>query len=206
MRRKRSPDGGGSSRIGSGGERERLIDAFTKVIAERGFARIDAQEVTREAGLPPEAYDEHFRDLRQCMIIAYDRFCDDLVAEIEDSLQPEAPWPEQVRAGVHAALGFVRESSAIARVFAVEGPMLGTPVIDRYISAIERIVSLLRLGRQRSAGAAALPPLTEAVLVAGAVSLVTACLLAEEEAELPALEGQLAEVLLLPYGGGGETA
>jgi len=169
------------------------------VVAERGFAGIETNEVTREAGLSREAFDEHFRDLRQCLIVAYDRFCDDLVAEIEDALQPGAPWPQQVRAGVHAALGFVRESAAVARVFAVEGPTLGTAVIDRYIGAIERIVALLRLGRA-SSPAAALPPLTEAVLVAGAVSLVTACLLAEEEAGLPQLEEQLIEVLLLPYG------
>lgn len=199
MRENWGPHGGGSSGLGSGGERERLVDAFTKVAAERGFAAIDAHEVTREAGLPRETFDEHFRDLRQCLVAAYDRFCDDLVAEIEDALQPQAPWPEQVRAGIHAALEFVRESSAIARVFAVEGPTLGTPVIDRYVAAIERIVALLHLGRDRSPVAAALPPLSEAVLVAGAVSLVTACLLAEEEASLPELEEQLIEVLLLPY-------
>jgi len=193
------PHGGGSRRLAPEEERERLVDAFTKVAAERGYARTAAEDVTAEARLAREAFDEHFRDMRQCLLVAYDHFFDRLIVEIEDSMDPRAPWPRQVKAGVEAALDFVIESAGVARLFAVEAPTIGLPVFDRYSVAIGRIVVLLRLGRGRSNAAAGLPPLTEAVLVAGAVSLVTAALLVEEEARLPALRGQLAEALLLPY-------
>jgi AcrR family transcriptional regulator len=196
-----SPHGGGSGQLAPAEERERLVDAFTKIAAERGYGATDVAQVTLEAGLPQATFDTHFRDLRQCLLAAYDRFFDHLIEEIEDSMDLEAPWPEQVRAGIGAALGFVQESAAVARLFAVEAATLGPPVFDRYTAAIGRIVALLRLGRGRTPQAAALPPLSEAVLVAGAVSLVTAALLAEEQAGLPELESQLAEVLLLPYSG-----
>lgn len=179
-------------------ERERLVDAFIKVVSERGSAEITAGDVTREANLPPATFARHFSDTRLCFIAAYDCFHDRLLAEIEDSITPQAPWPEQVRAGIHAAVSFVMESAAIARVFVVEGPSLGPPMINRNIAAVERIVSLLRRGRRRSEAAAALPSLSEAVLVAGAFSLVTAALLAEEQAELPILEEELLEVALMP--------
>lgn len=158
-----------------------------------------------EAHLPRDAFDEHFRDPRQCLLAAYDKFFDRLIAEVEDSMDLEAPWPQQVKSGIGAALGFVMESADAARFFAVEALVVGPPVIDRYIVAIERIVGLLQLGRGRSREAAALPPLSEAVLVAGAVSLVTAALLAEEQARLPELESQLVEVLLLPYVGSSQA-
>jgi len=199
-----SPHGGGSGEFAAGEERERLVDAFTKVATERGYAHTGPDEVAAEAGLPRATFDSHFHDLSQCLLAAYDRFFDCLVGEIEDSMDLGAPWPEQVRAGIGAALGFVAESAAVARLFAVEAPTIGAPAINRYIAAVERIVALLRLGRGRSAAAAALPPLSEAVMVAGAVSLVVAALLAEEQANLPQLEGQLIEVLLLPYSAGTE--
>lgn len=199
MNAARGPHGGGSTPLAPEEERERLVDAFTKVATERGYAQTAVEQVVLEAQLPREAFDAHFRDLRQCLLAAYERFFDRLIEEIEDSMVLEAAWPEQVKAGIGAALGYVEESAAAARLFAVEAPTVGAPVIDRYIAAIERIVALLRLGRGRSPQAAALPPLSEAVLVAGAVSLVVAALLAEEQAGLPELKSQLVEVLLLPY-------
>jgi AcrR family transcriptional regulator len=198
------PHGGGSGEFAAGEERERLVDAFTKVATERGYAATTVEVVVAEAGLGPADFQAHFRDPRQCLLAAYDRFFDRLIEEIEDSMDRGAPWPDQVRAGIGGALGFVGESAAVARFFAIEAPTLGAPVIDRYIAAIERIVALLRRGRGRSAAAAALPPLSEAVLVAGAVSLVTGALLAEEQSNLSELEVGLAEVLLLPYSAGPE--
>lgn len=199
MKAVRSPHGGGSRRLAPEQERERLVDAFTKVAAERGYAATTVEDVTAEAGLGPEAFDAHFRDLPQCLLAAYDVFLEGLAGEVEDAMDPAAPWPQQVRSGVEAALGYVIEGAGVARLFAVEALALGPPAIDRYIATIARIITLLSLGRERSPDAAALPELTEAVLVAGAVSLVTAALLAEEEAALPELQAQLVEVLLLPY-------
>jgi AcrR family transcriptional regulator len=201
----RSPHGGGSRRLAPEDERERLIDAFTKLAAECGYAGMEGEDVALAARLSPAAFDEHFRDMRQCLLAAYDRFFDRLIEEVEDCMDPDAPWPQQVKCGVEAALDYVVERVGVARLFAIEAPAVGPPVIDRYITAIERIVSLLRLGRGRSKAAAALPLLAEAVLVAGAVSLVTAALLAEEDARLPELRAQLVETLLMPYVGADEA-
>jgi len=200
----RSPHGRGSRRD-SEEERERLVDAFTRVAAERGYAETEAAQVALVAGLPPSAFDAHFSGKRQCLLAAYDRFFDRLVEEIEDAMELGAAWPAQVKAGVGAALGFVVESAGPARLFAVEALSVGAPAVERYDAAIQRMVGLLRLGRGRSAKAAALPPLTEAVLVAGAVSLVTSVLLAEEQVRLVELEPRLVEVLLLPYADAGEA-
>jgi AcrR family transcriptional regulator len=186
-------------------ERRRLVDAFTKVAVDRGYAGTTADEVAAVAGCERAIFDQHFSGVRQCLLAAYDRFFDGLVADIGEAMDYEAPWPQQVKAGVEAAVGFVIESAGAARLFAVEGLVLGPAAVDRYEVAIQRVASLLRFGRQHSAEAAALPPLTELVLVAGAVSLVTSALLTEDQAMLPALAPRLVEVLLLPYVGGGDV-
>jgi AcrR family transcriptional regulator len=178
-----------------------LIDAFIKVAAERGYAKTTAGEVAFAAGLPGSAFYAQFSDKRQCLLAAYDHFFAGLVEEIEEAMDFGAPWAQQVETGVAAALAFVNEQVDAARLFAVEALTVGPPAIDRYQAVIQRIAGLLRYGRARSPEAAALPALTEAVLAAGAVSLVTSVLLAENQAGLPRLEAGLVEVLLLPYAG-----
>lgn len=182
-------------------ERERLVDAFTRVASERGYGQTEVDEVTAVAGLPGSAFGEHFPAKRQCMLAAYDNFFDRLIGEVEDSMDLEASWSQQVSAAVEAGLGFVTESFAAARLFAVEALCLGPPAIDRYGEALRRISALLGHRRERSAEAAALPALTEAVLIAGVASLVTTALLSEDQARIPELAPRLTEVLLLPYAG-----
>lgn len=201
----RGPHGRGSSGRDLEEERRRLVDAFTKVAVERGYAGTTADEVTATAGFERVVFEQHFSGVQQCLLAAYDRFFDGLVADVGEAMDYEAPWPQQVKAGVEAAIAFVIESAGAARLFAVEGLVIGPAAVDRYEVAIQRIASLLRFGRQHSAEAAVLPPLTEVVLVAGAVSLVTSALLTEDQMMLPALAPRLAEVLLLPYVGGGDA-
>jgi AcrR family transcriptional regulator len=200
----RGPHGGGSQCRASEQQRERLVDAFTKVAAERGYANTEVGEVTSVAGLPRNAFSAHFSSKRQCLLAAYDDFFDRLIEEIEDSMDPQGPWHQQVEAGLGAALEFVIEGSRTARLFAVEAPSLGPPAIERYGAAIQRIVALFRYGRALSPEASRLPPLTEPVLVAGVAYLVTAALLAEDDELLSRLEPRVVEVLLLPYAGPSE--
>jgi len=201
----RGPHGGGSQRRDPERDRARLVDAFTKIAAERGYAKTTAGEVAAAAGLPRSAFYAQFSDKRQCLLAAYDHFFAALLEEIEEAMEPGAPWPEQIEAGVVTALSFVIEQVDAARLFAVESLVVGPPAVERYQVAIQRMAGVLRNGRAHSAEAAALPVLTEAVLVAGAVSLVTAVLLAEDQAGLPRLQSRLLEVLLLPYTGAGEA-
>lgn len=201
----RSPQGRGFKRRDPGQEREQLVDAFTKLAAERGYAQTAVDDIIAEAGLSSHAFHDQFSDKRQCLLAAYDRFLVQLVEEVEEAVDLEAPWPLQVRTGVSAALDFIIERADAARLFAVEALTVGPPGVDRYGAAIQRVSALLRHGRGRSAGAAELPALTEPVLAAGAFYVVTAVLLAEDSARLPRLESQLVEVLLLPYAGGGEA-
>jgi AcrR family transcriptional regulator len=197
--------GGGFVRCDFERERALLVDAFTKVAAEQGYARATVPVVAATAGLPSSAFYEQFGDKRQCLLAAYDHFFARLVEEIEEATDFHSPWAEQVETGVAAALAFVLEQVDAARLFAVEALTVGPTAVDRYQASTQRVAALLRQGREHSPEAAALPRLTEAMLAAGAVSLVTSALLAEDPARLQLLEPQLVEVLLLPYAPAGDT-
>jgi AcrR family transcriptional regulator len=180
-------------------QRERLIDAFTKTAAERGYARTGAAEVAAEADLPHEAFFHHFPDLQRCLAASYDAYFDRLIDHIEDACDGEREWPKRVKAAVGASLEFVVETASRARLFSVEAVSTGPALLERRFASTTRLAVRLEHVRAHCPRAAALPAATEWVLVAGAHARVTAHLLAEEVAMLPDLEPQLVELLLSPY-------
>jgi AcrR family transcriptional regulator len=194
----------GSARGDLEAQRERLIDAFTKIASERGYAKTTVEEIAALAGVPEAAFFEHFESKDQCLTAAYDAFVDRMVEEAQQAADVEE-WPLKVREAVAAGLGFVTETATRARFFAVEAPAAGPIVFERHIAAMARIVFLLRSGRDHYPRAADLPEMTEQVLVGGAACLVSSALLSEEHSRLPSLESQLVELLLTPYLGRDEA-
>jgi AcrR family transcriptional regulator len=186
-------------------QRERLIEAFTKVAAERGYDSVTAAEVTAAAGVPTEAFHSHFENNRQCLGAAYDAFFERLVFETQESIDSDQDWPLQDREAVAAGLEFDTETATRARFFAVEALDAGPLMLERYVNAIERAVPLLHAGRDHCPAAASLPAVTEPVLIGGVACMVGGALLQEEQAGLPAMESELVEILLTPYLGAEEA-
>lgn len=180
-------------------QRSRLIDAFTKVAAERGYARVSAAQVAAEAGLPGEAFYEHFVDLPRCLVASYDAYFERLMAHIEEACEGEDEWPDRVKAAVGACLEFVLETASRARLFSVEAISAGPALLERRFASTTRLAARLQRLRDHSPRAEELPASTEWVLVAGVYSRITAHLLAEEAGLLADLEPELVELLLGPY-------
>jgi AcrR family transcriptional regulator len=180
-------------------QRERLIDAFTKTAAERGYARTGAAEVAAEAGLPHETFYRHFPDLQRCLAASYDAYFERLLAHIEDACHGEREWPERVKTAVGASLEFVVETASRARLFSVEAVSAGPALLERRFASTTRLAARLERIRAHCPRGAALPGATEWVLVAGVHSRISAHLLAEEAHVLTDLGPELVELLLSPY-------
>lgn len=180
-------------------ERARLIDAFTRLAAQRGFAQTTVESVAELSGYPAATFRAHFPDRRSCLVAAHDAFFERLLRQVDVAAAAEVAWPDQVRAAVAAAFEFVAETAGPARLFAVEAVGGGPAILERYFGLTERLAARLASGRAIYRCAAELPPATEVVLVGGLASRVTACLLAEDSASLAALEPQVAAIVLAPY-------
>lgn len=181
------------------GERERLIDAFTKLGAERGYERLSAARVASAAGLPEPVFHEHFTSLQQCLGAAYDAFMARLMAETVSAMSDEEEWPEQIRSAVGAGLAFINETASRCRFFAVDALVAGPLTLERHIASMTEVVTVIRDGREAAPDAEGLPDLLEPVLVGGMASIVTGALLAEDHEWLASVESQLVELLLMPY-------
>lgn len=182
-------------------ERRRLIDAFTRLAAERGYVGLRPEEVAAEARLPTDAFHRHFPDMLSCLLASHDAFLEGLYSHVEEACRHELEWTGKVRLAVATALECLVEMGSRSRLFAVEAVAAGPAMLDRRFAAIARLAAALRAGRRHHRDAAALPRSTEWILVGGALTLISAQLLAEEVSLLPMLEAELVELLLAPYVG-----
>jgi AcrR family transcriptional regulator len=185
--------------------RSRLLAAFTKVASERGYSRVEIATVCRYAGVSRAVFDECFAGAEDALLAAQEAFLRRLWLEIQAACGATTEWPAQVRAAVVAVIDALVESSASARVFAIEAPGASLAAASLQFSALDRVATLLREGRRHYPRARNLPDATERSLVGGTVSIVSQHLLAENAPAITRLQAELVELLLSPYVGEAEA-
>lgn len=180
-------------------ERERIVAAVVKAATEHGYAQLTVDLVLRYAGVSQATYEAHFETKEQGVIAAQEAFLAGLQLEVSGACDADEDWADNVRAALDAALGYLTETSSVARVFTVEAAAASLAAHERQFAILERFAEQLRDGRRHYPQAAKMPPTTERALVGGIASIVSDRLLSEEPGALVELEPQLAEFLLAPY-------
>jgi AcrR family transcriptional regulator len=186
-------------------EPDLLLSAFTKALAEEGYAAVTLRSVARTAGVPEREIEARFETREQGLIAAQDAFLERLWLEVRGACEVPSEWPRKVSAGLACAIGALTEASALARAFTVEATGASLVAAERHFAAIDRFASLLTDGRRRYPRAGALPELTEQILIGGIASIAASVLLAEEPAALLRQRAELTEMLLIPYLGAEEA-
>jgi AcrR family transcriptional regulator len=182
-----------------------VVAAFARAAADRGYARLRTADVARYAGVSLGEVEGYFESVEQGLAAAQQAFLDRLRLDAVAACEEPGEWPLRVRAALGAVLTSLVEASAVARAFSVEATAASLAAANRQLAALERFAAMLEEGRRHHPAAASLPAVTERVLIGGVASIVSARLLAEEAAALPALEPELLELLLLPYLGEAEA-
>jgi AcrR family transcriptional regulator len=180
-------------------ERSRLIAAFSKAVGEQGYSRLRIETVARYAGVSVDRFHEHFSGTEQALVAAQEVFLKRLWLDVEAACGSRSSWPDRISAAVAAVIASLVETSATARVFAIEAPGASFAAAERQFAALAKLAGYLREGRRLYPQAASLPDSTERALLGGTVSIVCEHLLAEDPQAIPRLQPQLVEVLLSPY-------
>jgi len=181
--------------------RARLIDAFTRIAADRGYERVTIEEVATAAGLPRATFFEHFESKRHCLGAAYDAFFERLIEQVREACSAEEAWPAGVKAGVTASFEFLLETASRARLFMVESVAGGIPIFEREARTTARLAEMLEAGRRQTLPPPDLPPSMEWILISGVLTRISEMLLAEEPTALLDLEPEVVELVLSPFVG-----
>jgi len=182
-------------------QRRRLMAGMARALARKGYAEMSVEDVLTEAGVSRTTFYEHFKNKRECVLLAHEEAFDRLAAELFRACAGENEWPAKVAVAVSAAIGFAARNPDEAQLLVVDALAADPTLAERALLSNDYLVGLLRNGREQCLQAGTLPELTERALIGAASSVVGTRLLAGQVDQLPVLEPQLIQLMLMPYVG-----
>jgi len=115
------------------GQRERILAATERLIAERGAPATTIEAIVKEAGVSSVTFYEHFRDKEECFVAAFERAVGGLRAAVPAGLT----WPLDAEAAIAALLAALDAEPARARLCFVEAQKGGPRLRAGYEAALE---------------------------------------------------------------------
>lgn len=180
-------------------QRQRLIAGAAQALARGGYAEMSVEDILTEAGVSRTTFYEHFKNKRDCVLLAHEEAFDRLAGELFRACAGESEWPAKVAAAIEAAIGFAMRAPEEAQLLVVDALAADPTLASRVLASNDYLVGLLRNGREQCPQAMTLPELTERALIGAAVSLIGNRLMSGQADRLPELEPQLVQLMLMPY-------
>lgn len=112
-------------------QRDRIVDAFVQVVAERGYHGATVVAVCKQAGVSSKTFYVHFADKEQCFLAAYDRGVELLLDRLADARRGPGPWTGRLRRGIGGLLADLAAAPAFARMALVEVHAAGEGALER---------------------------------------------------------------------------
>jgi AcrR family transcriptional regulator len=180
-------------------QRERLLEAAIRVVAEKGYAATTVADLTREAGISRTTFYAMFEDKEGCFLAAYDGIIDALVRRVTVAYEAEEGWPNRARAGLAELLDALAEEPAIARLALVEVGAAGPAAQRRYRAALQRLTPFFDEGRDFAPGGRNLPANTSRMAIGAVAGLISDEVIEGRAEYLPDLLSEVLFATLMPY-------
>jgi AcrR family transcriptional regulator len=182
-------------------QRERILDAATRVFAERSFQAATIDDIVAAAKVGVGSFYDLFDNKSDCFVQAYDRIVADAKARIAAAVPAEAPWPEQACAALWTLLRLVEADPVGARVALVEVQTAGAGALTRHEETIDGVIPLLARGRAENPALAELPSHLEEAIAGGLAWLLQQRLVQGEFEGAEAYLPDVLEIAVVPYVG-----
>lgn len=128
-------------------QRERLIAAMVRVVAEKGYESTSVAHVLEAAGVGRATFYELFEDKEACFLVAHQLLVDDLLAHTLVAFRRPGPWPERIREALGALLEWLAADPDVARVTLLEIASIGPMARQRFGEGLDNFTALLDEGR-----------------------------------------------------------
>jgi AcrR family transcriptional regulator len=181
------------------GQRERLLAATEKLIAEKGCSKTTIEAIVKVAGVSSVTFYEHFRDKEECLVAAYDRAVEGASAELTEAAVGEESWPGRARAVLRALLEAIEANPERARMCLVEAQMGGSKLHGRYEATLDLAAASLRDGRALGSAPRDLSGSLEEATVGGLAWLLRERLELGGDRGVADLYPRMVEIALSPY-------
>jgi AcrR family transcriptional regulator len=180
-------------------QRERLIDAVPRVVAERGYEAMSVADIVKAAAVSRNAFYKNFGDKQECFAAAHDAGHERLFEVLVQPCEEGTTIEERVEGSLTAALDALAADPDMARMLFVEAPSAGEEIALRYHEWLQRYGTLLRSVAPDLPPRAIPAPEVEGVIVGGIASRVASEVLNGRAKKLRDLTAPLIEYVLAFY-------
>lgn len=117
-------------------QRQRLLMAFTELLADRGYANLRIIDLTKRAAVSNDSFYALFAGKEDCACAAYERFVKVIVRMANSAgLSASKTWREYIQASVEGYVGALMADPVVARAFQLEMDGIGGKARERRRSA-----------------------------------------------------------------------
>ncbi len=202
-----SQDGGEELAIDAGGAapgaldfsseepRERILRAVVSLAASSDGEDCTYPKIAAAAGVSHDTFYKHFSSRQEAQLAACEGVHERLIAAARRASAAATDWPTGVRDGLGAYLGEAARDPEATRVMVLDSLSLGEPgrkFLERRARALKQLL------RPALAAAPGLPEAGAEMLVGAILEVLHEHALQRRVEWLPALGGQLAEIVCVP--------
>ena len=194
-------------------QRARMLDAITRAVAAKGYARVTVGDVVAIAGVSRRTFYEQFKDKEDCFLAAYKTGTEALVGNMVRAslaLGADADWREVLEAAIDNYVGTLAEDPEFAQTFLVDilgaGPAAVELRIEVYERFVEQYVFLAKRAAKQDPHIDDVPEIYLRALVGGIAELVQQHLLRRDAESLPELAPVLVQLVRAVIQGAGVQA
>jgi AcrR family transcriptional regulator len=134
-------------------QRARMLDALTRMVAEKGYARVTVSDIVAAAGVSRRTFYEQFEDKEDCLLAAAAEGMAAVrsrVGEAAQTVGAEATWTEILGAGIDAYVSTLAANPDFAQTFLVDIPGASPRAIQLRRDLRDRFVGLYRFVAERA--------------------------------------------------------
>lgn len=180
-------------------QRERLLAAVPRVVAEHGYEATSVADIVRAAAVSRNAFYKSFSDKQDCVAVAHEAGHERLFDVLAEPCEEGASIAERVELSLAAALKVLAAEPELARLLFIEAPSAGEQIALRYYQWLRRYGTLLRTAAADDPTQSSPPPEVEGVIVGGIASRVASEVLQGRGKKLGALTEPFVEYVLTFY-------
>ena len=180
-------------------QRRRLLLAVGEVVGEHGITGLTVGRVCQQAGVSRRTFYEQFTDGEACLLAALDAQLERLAHELRYRYERSGKWRDRIRDGLTCLVERLDAEPNVARLCVIETLRGGQAVLERRVRILEGLAAVVDEGRGEARAGSDPPPLTAQGVVGGALSVIHARLLADDQRPLVELTGPLMAMIVHPY-------
>lgn len=156
-------------------QRERVLDAAARAVAEKGYTATRVVDITDRAGVSRKTFYELFTDKEDCFLAAFDTVAGLMFGQVRTAFERDAavrPWRERVRSGLQVFVDLLAAEPAFARMCLVEVKYAGPQALLRLDAGKQTFLAYLEAARDEPDAADDVPDIAGELVVGGMLDVI----------------------------------